>query len=119
MTSSVKRFGAQTRFSSIVVHGQTVYLAGQVSQLVDGDITAQSEDVFAKIDAMLAEAGCSRDSLLSAQIWLRDMSDYDGMNAAWDRWLEGRAKPVRVCVEAPMAKPHYLIEVLAVAALDA
>ncbi|WP_299938220.1 RidA family protein [uncultured Nitratireductor sp.] len=118
MAEGAKRFGNLPRFSSIVVHDNTVYLAGQVSQLVEGDITAQSEDVFAKIDALLEEAGCSRDSIISAQIWLADMDDYAAMNEAWDKWLDGRAKPVRVCVEARMAKPHYKIEVLAIAILN-
>lgn len=118
MSQSIQRTGTTSRFSSIVIHERTVYLAGQVSQLQEADIREQSQDVFAKVDQLLKQAGSDRSLLLSAQIWLRTMDDYDGMNAVWDQWLEGIPGPVRVCVEARMAKPHYRIEVQVTAALD-
>lgn len=117
MTHTIQRIGGSQRFSQIVIHNHTVYLAGQVSQLVEGDITAQSEDVFAKIDALLAQAGSDKNHVLSAQIWLADMGDYDGMNAAWDAWLSGVGAPVRACVESPMAKKHYRVEIMVIAAM--
>lgn len=119
MTSSIKRIGTTARFSQVVIHHDTAYLAGQVSQLTEGDITAQARDVFGKIDALLASIASDKGQLLSAQIWLADMTDYDAMNQAWDAWLAGVETPVRVCVEAPMAKKHYRIEVQVIAAAAA
>lgn len=119
MSNSIQRIGGTQRFSQIVIHNGTVYLAGQVSQLADGDISVQSQDVFAKIDALLAQAGTDKGRLLSAQVWLADMVDYEGMNQAWDAWLARGGAPVRVCVESPMAKKHYRIEVQVTAANDA
>lgn len=116
MTHPIQRIGGSPRFSAIVIHNETVYLAGQVSQLTEGDITAQSEDVFAKIDALLEQAGSGKSHVLSAQIWLADMNDYDAMNTAWDAWVNGVGAPVRACVESPMAKKHYKIEVMVIAA---
>lgn len=116
-TSAVTKLGGSSRFSAIAVHNGLVHLAGQVSHLEDGDIAAQSRDVFAKVDALLADAGAPRENLISVQIWLRDMDDYAGMNAVWDDWVSDITPPIRVCVEARMAKPHYRIEVLALAAI--
>ncbi|SDF25591.1 RidA family protein [Limimaricola pyoseonensis] len=116
MTGTLRKIGGSSRFSAIAVHNGQVHLAGQVSQLKDGDIAVQSRDVLAKVDALLAEAGCGRDDLISVQIWLSDMADYAGMNAVWDEWVSSVTPPTRVCVEARMAQPHYRIEVLAIAA---
>ncbi|KKL84000.1 hypothetical protein LCGC14_1969130 [marine sediment metagenome] len=116
MTETLRKIGGSARFSAIAIHNGQVHLAGQVSQLKDGDIAAQSRDVFAKVDALLAQADTGRDKLISVQIWLADMADYEGMNAEWDAWVAGTTPPTRVCVEARMAQPHYRIEVLAIAA---
>jgi enamine deaminase RidA (YjgF/YER057c/UK114 family) len=80
MNPAIQRIGTTKRFSQAVIHDNTAYLAGQVSQLTEGDITAQSQDVFDKIDTLLAKAGTDKGQLLSAQIWLADMADYDGTN---------------------------------------
>ena len=115
--SDIQRIGGSARFSAITVHNNTAYLAGQVSQLKDGDITEQSKDVFAKVDALLKEANTESSRVLSVQIWLKTMDDYSGMNEVWDIWIDSENAPVRVCVEAPMAQQHYLIEVLVIAAV--
>ncbi|MDE1167810.1 MAG: RidA family protein [Pseudomonas sp.] len=117
MSASLHRIGTTARFSEIVIHHDTAYLAGQVSQLSEGDISAQAQDVFDKIDALLAKAATHKGQLLSAQIWLADMADYAAMNQVWDAWLADVDAPVRVCVQAPMAKKHYRIEVQVIAAL--
>ena len=104
MTDSLRKIGGSARFSAISIHNGQVHLAGQVSQLKDGDITAQSRDVFAKVDDLLDQAGTTRENLISVQIW--------------DEWVAPVTPPTRVCVEARMAQPHYLIEVLAIAAAD-
>ncbi|MEH6675122.1 MAG: RidA family protein [Sulfitobacter sp.] len=116
MTNSLRKIGGSARFSAISIHNGQVHLAGQVSQLKEGDIAVQSRDVFAKINELLGQAGTSRENLISVQIWLADMADYAGMNAVWDDWVSSVVPPTRVCVEARMAQPHYLIEVLAIAA---
>ena len=111
------RIGGNARFSAISIHGSTAYLAGQVSQLKDGDITAQCHDVFAKIDALLDQAGSDRSHVLSAQIWLKDMADYAGMNEVWDSWINPESPPVRACVQSPMAQSHYLVEIMVITAI--
>lgn len=115
MSESIQKIGTTPRFSEAAIHNRTVYLSGKVSQIVDGDIHAQTADVLQQIDAALERAGSDKSQLLSAQIWLKDMADYSAMNLLWDAWLTDVQAPVRACVEAPMAKPHYRVEVMVIA----
>lgn len=116
MPSTLTKIGGSARFSAIASHGGQIHLAGQVSQLKDADVAEQSRDVFAKVDALLLEAGTDRSQIISVQVWLSDMADYAAFNDAWDKWVSDIAPPTRVCVEARLAQPHYKVEVLVIAA---
>ncbi|PYM15031.1 MAG: hypothetical protein DMD81_16235 [Candidatus Rokuibacteriota bacterium] len=105
------------RMSAAVVHGNTVYLAGQVS----GDeptVKGQTEAVLKKIDELLASAGTNKSKLLSATVYIADMKTFDEMNAAWDAWVSPGNTPARATVEAKLANPKYRVEIMAIAALD-
>src|SRR5262245_36713346 len=113
---SVKRHQVGPRMSQAVVHGNTVYLAGQVA----GDeptTKAQTEAVLKKIDALLASAGTNKSNLLSATVYLADMKTYDQMNAAWDAWVDPVNTPARATVEAKLAQQKFLVEISVVAAI--
>ena len=85
MTDIVRKDSNQ-RLSRIVIHGETVYLAGVTSSAAGG-IAEQTRDVLAKIDGYLAQAGTDKSRLLSVQIWLKDIDrDFAGMNAVWAEW---------------------------------
>jgi enamine deaminase RidA (YjgF/YER057c/UK114 family) len=104
------------RLSRIVVHDDTVYLAGVTSSEM-GDIQAQSKNVLATVDSLLAEAGTSKENLLSVQIWLKDINrDFEGMNAVWAEWAPMNALPTRATCEAKLAAEHLLVEIIVVAA---
>jgi enamine deaminase RidA (YjgF/YER057c/UK114 family) len=113
---SIQRLKAGVRMSQAVIHGDTVYLAGQVADDTGADAAGQTRQILAKIDALLAEAGSSRDRLLSAVVWLADVADYDALNVVWDAWVTPGSPPARACVGAPLAGPEYRIEIGAVAA---
>ena len=100
--------------SQIVVHGETVYLAGQVGE--GATVTEQTRDMLARVDALLAEAGSRRENILQAVIWLADMADFDEMNAVWDAWVPAGHAPARACGEAKLATPDYRVEVIVTAA---
>jgi enamine deaminase RidA (YjgF/YER057c/UK114 family) len=117
MLETIQKIGTTPRFSEAAIYNQTVYLSGKVSQIVDGDIQAQTADVLEQIDQALKRAGSDKGQLLSAQIWLKDMADYAAMNQLWDAWLDGVQAPVRACVQAPMAKEHYRIEIMVIAGM--
>ncbi|MEE3120124.1 MAG: RidA family protein [Pseudomonadota bacterium] len=115
---SIERFHVGPRMSQVVVHNGTVYTAGQVAQNAGGGtVTAQTEDILAAIDGLLANAGSDKSRLLSATIWLNSMDDFAEMNAVWDAWVASGATPVRACVESPrLASPKYTVEIMVVAA---
>ncbi len=114
---SIKRKHMGPRMSQIVVRGDTVYLAGQVASDKPGaPIAEQTQNILDKIDAYLAEAGTDKSKLLTATIWITDMADFAGMNAVWDAWVDSANPPCRACVEARLAAPDYIVEIMAVAA---
>src|SRR6185369_17128520 len=82
---TIQRHNVGKRLSEIVVHNGTVYLAGEVPDDTSRDITAQTEEVLGKIDRLLKQVGTDKSRLISAQIFLRDMGDFAGMNAAWEK----------------------------------
>lgn len=113
---SITRHHTNQRMSQIVIHGDTVYLAGQVANDSNADITVQTEQVLQKIDALLAEAGSDKGKILSAQIWLTSMGHFAQMNEVWDAWVPEGQAPGRACIEARLASPDLLVEVGIIAA---
>lgn len=116
--SDIKRLKVGSRMSQGVVHGNTVYLAGQVAQSAPGEsVTKQTQAILAQIDELLAEAGSDKSKLLSASIWLSDIADFQEMNAVWDAWVVPEKTPCRACVESKLAAPQYTVEIMVTAAL--
>ena len=113
----IKRFETGPRMSQAVVHGNTVYLAGQVAEEPSGDVTAQTVQVLASIDRLLAAAGSDKTRILSATIYLADIGTFAQMNVAWDAWVSPGHTLARATVEARLAAPKYKVEVQVVAAL--
>ncbi|MGG7568151.1 RidA family protein [Rhodovulum sp. DZ06] len=103
------------RMSQVVIHGDTIYLAGQVGT-EGASVTQQTRDCLAAVDKLLAEAGSDKSHMLQATIWLADMADFAEMNAVWDAWVPEGAAPTRACGEAKLAAPGYTVEVIIVAA---
>ena len=116
MTIERKQVGK--RLSGLVIHraSGTVYLAGQVPDDLTADISGQTRQVLAHIDALLAEAGTDKSKILSATIYLADMGDFAAMNAVWEDWVVPGQTPARATVEAKLAAPGYRVEIQVVAA---
>ena len=114
-TPNIERFGTTRRYSDVVAHGNTVYLV-EVPQTLSADVAAQTREVLASIDRLLAQAGSDRTRLLMVTIYLTDMRDYATMNEVWDEWVPEGTAPVRACVEAKLANPGYRIEMVVTAA---
>ncbi|MGB5329956.1 MAG: RidA family protein [Gammaproteobacteria bacterium] len=108
---SITRHHTNQRMSQIVVHGDTVYLAGQVAADAGADISVQTQQVLEKIDTLLAEAGSDKSKILSAQIWIASMGHFAQMNEVWDAWVPSGHAPARACIEARLASPDLLVEV--------
>lgn len=113
---SITRKHTNQRMSQLVIHGDTVYLAGQVAKDSTANITVQTQQVLDKVDALLAEAGSDKTKILSAQIWIANIGHFAAMNEVWDAWVPEGNTPARACIEARLASPDLLVEVGIIAA---
>ena len=115
---SIQRFQSGPRMSQAVVHGNTVYLAGQVADTPVPSVSEQTQQILAKIDRLLKEAGSDKSKLLSANIWLADIGRFQEMNEVWDAWVSPGHTPARATVQSTLARPGNLVEIMVVAARD-
>jgi enamine deaminase RidA (YjgF/YER057c/UK114 family) len=121
----ITRWGVTPRAAGAVSHGGVVYLSGQVGDLApevleSSDVAAQTRQTLAKIDKALAEAGTSKRHILRTEIWLKDIArDFGAMNEVFYEWVGEfpDQKGVRACVEANMARPKLLVEIMVIAAV--
>jgi enamine deaminase RidA (YjgF/YER057c/UK114 family) len=113
---TIERIKIGPRMSQSVVYGNLVYLSGQVADDSSTDVADQTRQILAKIDSLLAEAGTDRSRLISANVWLSDISTFDEMNAVWDAWVAPGNPPARACVESKLARPQLKVEIMVVAA---
>jgi enamine deaminase RidA (YjgF/YER057c/UK114 family) len=113
---AIKRINPGPRLSQAVVHGGTVYVAGQVASDTTADCAGQTRQILNQIDSLLAQGGSDKTKILWANVWLADMSDYNAMNGEWESWIPKGETPARATVEAKLAAPQYRVEIACVAA---
>jgi enamine deaminase RidA (YjgF/YER057c/UK114 family) len=112
----IERLQPGPRMSQAVIHGDTVYLAGQVADDTSADVTGQTRQILASIDRLLAAAGTDKTKILSATVYLADIGTFAEMNAAWDAWVPAGHTPARATVEARLAAAVYTVEIQVIAA---
>ena len=115
---TIKRIEVGKRMSAAVVHGDTVYLAGQVGQ-PGFSVKEQAAQALAEVDRLLAAAGTDKTRILQAIVWLADMADFAAMNEVWETWVSPGNTPARATGEAKLATPDYKVEIIIVAARSA
>jgi enamine deaminase RidA (YjgF/YER057c/UK114 family) len=115
---TIKRFDVGPRMSQAVVHGNLVFLAGQVADDPVPSVGEQTRQILARIDRLLSDAGSDKSKLLSANIWLTDIGRFSEMNAVWDAWVSPGNTPARATVQAVLAAPQYLVEIMVTAARE-
>lgn len=113
---NIQRLHVGARLSEAAIFNKTVYLAGQVPEDTTQDIVGQTREVLGHVDRLLAEAGSDKAHILMCQIFLSDIENIGGMNQAWDAWVADGNSPPRATVQAPLARPEWLIEVVVTAA---
>lgn len=111
----IARRGTTRRYSDSVAHNGTVYLV-EVPANPQADIAAQTDNLLASVERLLAQAGSDKSHLLMVTVYLADMADYAAMNAVWDAWVPEGCAPARACVEARLADPGWRVEVALTAA---
>jgi len=116
-TSPVRYLNPEPRYSDAAIHGNVVWLAGQVPTDTSADMAGQTRQVLDQIDALLVQAGSHRSRILMAQVIVRDITEVPAMNAVWEAWFEGVTAPPRATFQAPLVNPAWRIEVIVTAAL--
>ncbi|MDO4222697.1 MAG: RidA family protein [Acinetobacter sp.] len=115
--NNITKIDSNQAITEIAVYNGVVYLAGQVPNQDDLDIVGQTQQVLANIDQALAKVGSDKSKLLSAQIYIKDLADFDAFNAQWIDWLTGVTPPTRATVQAHLVNPNWLIEIVVTAAV--
>ena len=113
----IQRWGVRAKGRcTTVARGDLVWSVSNAKNLA-GDFDAQVRETLDILDASLAEAGSSRERLLSVQVILADIGTRDRFNEAWCRWVGDDPShwPQRAVYGADLA-PGLLIEVIATAA---
>lgn len=113
---SITRHDPSAILSNAVEHGNTVYLAGVVAKDLAKDVKGQTKEILDQIDRLLAKSGSSKSKVLSATIWVTDIRNRAPMNEVWSAWTDAKNLPARACVEAKLADPRALVEIMIVAA---
>lgn len=114
MSRIIRTEANQVLAKAVEYHG-FVYLQGVVPTDSSLDITGQTKDVLAQIDALLETHGTDNTRLLQAHIWLKDIADREALNTVWSAWLPEDGAPARACVQAVLAHPDYLVEIMVTA----
>jgi enamine deaminase RidA (YjgF/YER057c/UK114 family) len=113
---TITRLETKPRMSRIVKHNGVIYLCGQVCKDASQGITEQTLSMLEKVDELLTQAGSDREHILSATLYLKEMSDFSKMNEVWDNWVPVGFAPARACVEAAMARDVLRVEISVIAA---
>lgn len=113
---TIRRIDIGPRMSDIVIHNDTVYLAGQVGS--GKTVAEQTKDILATVEKLLAKAGSDKSRILQAIIWLDDMKNFAEMNSVWDSWVDKANPPARATGEAKLAAPEFNVEIIITAARD-
>ncbi|RRA47675.1 RidA family protein [Acidipila sp. EB88] len=118
---TIERIESNARMSQAVVHGNTVYLAGQVAYGArGGSVSEQMKDALARVDALLSEAHSAKDRILSVSVFLTDMSTFAEMNEVWDAWIDPTAPPARITLGVlALGSSDFNLEISVVAAVCA
>jgi enamine deaminase RidA (YjgF/YER057c/UK114 family) len=101
--------------SLAVVHNGIVSTCGITAEPT-GDVRVQTKKVLASIDGLLEKAGTNKSKLLTAQVWLADMRDFEEHNSVWNEWVDRKNPPVRACIQSPLWRPNILVEIMVTAA---
>ncbi|HEY8703504.1 MAG TPA: Rid family detoxifying hydrolase [Gaiellaceae bacterium] len=109
-------------YSQAIRSGDFVFVSGQLAlkpgdkELSGGTIEEQTEQVFANLAAILAEAGTSLAKLVKTTVFLQSLDDFQGMNSVYAAHV-GDRPPARSTVEVAKLPSNALVEIEAIAHL--
>lgn len=103
-------------YSQAIRANGLLFTAGQVAidpstqQLIEGDITAQTERVLKNLSAILKASGCGLKDVLRCTVFLKDMNDFTAMNAVYGKYFD-TTPPARSTVEVSRLPKDALVEI--------
>lgn len=115
--STITRIDVGPRMSEAVILGDHIHCSGMIPEDTSLDITGQVRQALAEIDSLLAKGGSDKSKILTATIWLSDISDFAAMNKVWDAWVVPGHTPARATVQAHLNDPQMKVEIMVVAAI--
>jgi 2-iminobutanoate/2-iminopropanoate deaminase len=107
-------------YSQAIKAGGLVFVSGQLALQAAADglagegIAAQTEQVFANLRAILDAAGSSLDRIVKTTVYLRDLGDFEEMNAVYRKYV-GELPPARATIEVSALPSGALVEIDAIA----
>ena len=110
-------------YSQAMMVGNMMYTSGQIAlnpatgALAGDSIEAQTEQAIQNLKAVLEAAGSSLKSVVKTTCFLQRMSDFAAFNAVYGQYFPG--KPARSCVEVTALPKGALVEIEAVAEVEA
>ena len=113
---SIVRHDQNDIMSKVVEHNGVVHVAGNTADDNSVGMKEQTAQVLVKIDGFLAKAGTDKSKLLTAFIFISDMSKKSEMNEAWSDWIVAGNHPTRACVVAELGSPQTMVEIIVSAA---
>lgn len=116
MSDTIRRHHPGASLSRLVEFGNLVFVAGTTADDKSASCKGQTEQVLKKIDLFLADAGSSKSRILWCNVWLTDIREKDGMDAAWQAWVDPQNKPARATVESRLATPDTRVEIMMICA---
>lgn len=115
MSNEIKRYQTNTRMSQVVVANGYVHLAGQIPDVENASVTAQTQNVLERVDLLLASVGVDKTRLIAATLWLSDVKHFAEFNRVWDAWVPEGHAPTRACVQSLLINPGCDVEVAVLA----
>lgn len=114
-TNTIVRRELEPLLSNVVEAGEMIFTAGCIADDESLDVGGQTRQALADLDRYLAMCGSDKSHILQVVIWLSDIRFRDAMNEVWSCWVDPLNLPARACVEARMASPGCLVELMAIA----
>ncbi|MEG0486518.1 MAG: RidA family protein [Acinetobacter sp.] len=114
--TDIQKINSTEVMSAVTIFNKVVYLSGQVPKNTDADITGQTQNILETIDQLLASADTDKSRLLSAHVYIKNLSDFQTFNTVWIDWLKGCVAPSRATIQADLVNPDWLIEIAVTAA---
>lgn len=110
----VKRYDCGVRMSRVTEYNGVLYFGGHVAAS-GKTMEEQGRALLGRYEELLEEFGSSKEHIISATLFMKDISMKEKFDKVWDKWIKEGTAPSRTCVEAKLADDSLLVELTIVA----